>query len=298
MKGQEKNIELAQYWINKLTDNWKDELSLSDEYKKYYIPLKSFLINQLGVYKEPKLEDKIALEFEIPRKYYNKDYKKIVKENFKNLFKIVESFEPVHESDGTYVALKKFRYPIAGLSFVKSVTDNYKIIDEVPSPKTFAADYIEQTTDYSPVAIQTEYPQFFSTHWLNDMEQFLSAITPKPISTHIENLLDKINEDNLNDVIPKEKQIKLKDTSEGMRNKYGYFYQDWKNLTKQQQVEILAEMARKDLVNTPSHWWNNFKTEFPEGYSVELSRYKNKIKRKNRHQQFKINGLIFYKGKE
>lgn len=287
MKEPERNIELAKYWINKLTDNWKDELSHSDDYKKYYLPLKSFLIHQLGKYTEPKVIDRIALEFEVPKIYYNVDYQKIVKENFKGLFKIIESIMGSYDYDGIYLSSYKERclYSEEMLKYVQSEAEEYKIINEIPSPMIFAKDYIDQS-------------RYKSSNWLKDMEQFLIAITPTPIPTYIENLLEQIDKDNLNDVIPKEKQIKLKDTSEGMRNKYGYFYQDWKNLTKQQQVEILADMARKDTVITQNQWWNNFKAEFPEGYSTELGRYRDKFKIKNRHQQFKINGLIFYKGKE
>lgn len=93
-----------------------------------------------------------------------------------------------------------------------------------------------------------------------------------------------------------------KNVNDGMHNKYGYSYYDWNLLTKQRQVEILADMAREDINNGPIHWLKEFQKEFPspKGYSVQLLRYKKKFKDKNRHrhQKFIINGLSFYKGKE
>ncbi|MFC1527957.1 hypothetical protein ACFL5D_04385 [Candidatus Neomarinimicrobiota bacterium] len=88
-----------------------------------------------------------------------------------------------------------------------------------------------------------------------------------------------------------------KDDGSGMYNKYGYAHKEWQNYTKQKQVEILANMARKDIENSPQYWHIVFKAEFPKGYSVELGRYKGKWERKNRYEIFKINGLMFYKSK-
>lgn len=88
-----------------------------------------------------------------------------------------------------------------------------------------------------------------------------------------------------------------KDTNDGMRNKYGYPYKDWINLTKQHRVEILADMARKDTKIKPTDWRNKFRAEFPEGYSVELGRYTTKFEKQYRNQAFIINGLNFYQGR-
>lgn len=81
---------------------------------------------------------------------------------------------------------------------------------------------------------------------------------------------------------------------------YGYSYKGWNNLYYQKRVEIIAVNARKDIKKTPNYWLKEFQAEFPQprGYSTELGRYRDKLKRKDRHIKFKINGLIFYKGKE
>ncbi len=85
-----------------------------------------------------------------------------------------------------------------------------------------------------------------------------------------------------------------KDTNDGMGNKFGYLYYEWNQLTKQKKVEILADLARKDPEMKPTDWRDKFRGEFPEGYSVELGRYKIKFNKKYRNQQFVINGLNFY----
>lgn len=77
---------------------------------------------------------------------------------------------------------------------------------------------------------------------------------------------------------------------------YGYKNHGWNILTKQKQVEILADKARNDIENGPTYWKNKFQAQFPEGYSVELHRYKKKFDIKYRNKKFKINGLTFYRG--
>ena len=72
-------------------------------------------------------------------------------------------------------------------------------------------------------------------------------------------------------------------------------YHKWISLSKQAKVELLAGMAREDRGLSYHVWHNNFKLEFPEGYSVEMGRYKKKFRRSNRGEQFAINGLAFYK---
>ena len=42
-----KYIELAKYWVYRLEDIYKDELQDSPEYNNFYIPLKSYLRNNL-----------------------------------------------------------------------------------------------------------------------------------------------------------------------------------------------------------------------------------------------------------
>lgn len=88
-----------------------------------------------------------------------------------------------------------------------------------------------------------------------------------------------------------------KDTDDGNQDKYGYYYKDWINLTKQHRVEILADMARKDTKIKPTDWRDKFRAEFPEGYSVELGRYTTKFEKQYRNQAFIINGLNFYQGR-
>lgn len=88
-----------------------------------------------------------------------------------------------------------------------------------------------------------------------------------------------------------------KDTDDGNQDKYGYYYKDWINLTKQHRVEILADMARKDTEKKPTDWREKFRAEFPEGYSVELGRYTTKFEKQYRNQAFIINGLNFYQGR-
>lgn len=88
-----------------------------------------------------------------------------------------------------------------------------------------------------------------------------------------------------------------KDTNDGMRNKFGYLYYVWNQLTKQKRVEILADMARKDTKIKPTDWRDKFRAEFPEGYSVELGRYTTKFEKQYRNQAFIINGLNFYQGR-
>lgn len=85
-----------------------------------------------------------------------------------------------------------------------------------------------------------------------------------------------------------------KDTDESMYNKFGYLYYVWNQFAKQKRVEILANLARKDKDNDYNYWQKKFQGEFPEGYSVELKRFKTKFEKQYRNQAFTINGLNFY----
>mgnify|MGYP001223687700 CR=1 FL=1 len=93
-----------------------------------------------------------------------------------------------------------------------------------------------------------------------------------------------------------QRKFKGGDTNESPYDPYlGLTFIEWNSLSKQKQVERLADMARSDEKFSYLVWHKRFKLEFPEGYSVEMGRYKKKFRRSNRGEQFAINGLAFYK---
>ncbi len=102
----------------------------------------------------------------------------------------------------------------------------------------------------------------------------------------------KFDPENPKSDLNKSRDLKKYDTDE---IKWGIPYYNWISLSKQAKVELLAGMAREDTNLSYHVWHNNFKLEFPEGYSVEMGRYKKKFRRSNRGEQFAINGLAFYK---
>ncbi len=179
---------------------------------------------------------------------------------------------------------------------------NLEIVDIIPSIEYFAETYAFYFESKGTGTIRTEQNQEI----LDDLELLLKKIEPS-LKMEFEEFIFSIginSEDAIslrgvsNQKEDTRQTKKSQNTDDSMSNKYGYSYKEWVNLKKQHQVEILADLARKDLVNNQNDWWNNFKTEFPDGYSTELGRYRDKLKKKDRHLRFKINGLIFYKGKE
>lgn len=292
-------ILLAKYWIFKLEDLYGDNLKDYDEYKLYYLPLKSYHLNKTASDINDDLRRRYEILYKIPQKYYDIDYTEIRDKKFPKLFRVAKLTQKI-KKDSKIEPIKKISYyDLYETDINKYKKDSrYKVrtYGRIWDATRFADEYI-RIKKYLK-----KYKKSIDYSWLKekfiDMNKFLNEITPKPISKYIEDLLQQIDKDNLDIVNIEKKQGNTKSAGDGMYNKYGYSYYDWKNLTKQRQVEILADMARKDTVNTQNQWWNNFKAEFPEGYSTELGRYRDKFKIKNRHQQFKINGLIFYKGKE
>ena len=71
---------------------------------------------------------------------------------------------------------------------------------------------------------------------------------------------------------------------------------NWQQQSKKESVRLLSELARKDEVQSPTWWRARFRSEFPEGYSTELGRVRDKFYREYPGEKFAINGLAFYKG--
>lgn len=193
-----------------------------------------------------------------------------------------------------------FNRKLRGIHLVEN--KNLEIIDKKISAEVFANSYTFYYESKGIGTIRTDHDQEI----LDDLELLLKKIEPS-LKKEFENFLLSIGIDfknvfSLKD-LPKLSEDKpcikeSKDTDDGMHNKYGYPYKDWINLTKQHRVEILADFARKDTKKTQNHWWCEFKAEFPDSYSVELARYRTKLKKTDKHEKFKKNGLNFYKGKE
>ena len=86
---------------------------------------------------------------------------------------------------------------------------------------------------------------------------------------------------------------KVKSLSARLSTIPGY---DWQQKSKIERVRLLSELARKDEVQSPTWWRARFRSEFPEGYSTELGRVRDKFYREYPGEKFAINGLAFYKG--
>lgn len=308
--NKRKKIVLARYWIYRLDYILEKELSYSDYHKNLYTKLKSYLIDEGKYGIDSTLHEKIELQYAIPKSYYNIDYNRIRDVKFPNLFKNIKLIQRYfNKKDGDRHSITTYHYyskdRIKKYNSLKNKT--IYVFNEIPTPKVFIQNYIK-LKEFIEDDRFNNFPNFNSDVdfaleikvLFEDMNKFLIAITPKPLSDHIETLLDQINQEKLNLVNTKEKQVKSQNTDDGMINKYGYSYHEWQNFTKQKQVEIYADMARKDTENTPSHWLKEFQKEFPspKGYSVQLLRYKKEFKKRNRHEKFKKYGLMFYKGKE
>lgn len=189
-----------------MEDIYGEELRDSAEYKKYYLPLKNYIRNELGKDQEPTLEQRIELKFEIPQKYYNKNYKKLRDNKFPKLFKgtILEE-KHFNENKKEWITRIKSYDNYAEIDeriyFLKNAS--VKILDDIPIPKDFAKHYVKLkklVDDYNADSNEWHIRKF------SDMNEFLIAITPKPLSEHIETLLNQINQEKLNLVNTKKKQ--------------------------------------------------------------------------------------------
>lgn len=218
--NKREKIVLAKYWIYRLEDIWGDELNNSSDYKEYYLPLKSYLIDQGKYVKDPSLHQKIALQFAIPQKYYNIDYKKLRDDKFPNLFKVISATKkPKNEKKKkafTYAFSHHYSKEIEK-QFNKSNNYTLKTFKDIPKPKAFADSYIRAkdfVDKYFPNYNKNLYPNLDcsadSEDWrlgvFLDMNKFLIAITPTLKSDRIETLLDQINQEKLNLVNTKKKQ--------------------------------------------------------------------------------------------
>ena len=127
---------------------------------------------------------------------------------------------------------------------------------------------------------------------INVLKPGFKMIHKKSGLTYTLDSLDLDDPENPKIELNKSRDLKEYDSEE---IKWGVSYSNWISLSKQAKVEHLAGMAREDTNLSYHVWHNNFKLEFPEGYSVEMGRYKKKFRRSNRGEQFAINGLAFYK---
>ncbi len=201
-----KEVELAKYWIYRLEKRWGDELRYSAIHWKLYNSLKGYLIDQNMYIKNPSLQQKIALQFAVPQKYYNINYRELRDNKFPNLFKCIilkrKHFNKNKNKWFTYTS--KHDYYDDVLKQTHSLKNySHEIFDIIPKPKDFAKHYVKLkklVDDYNADSNEWEFCKF------SDMNKFLIAITPKPLSEHIETLLDRINQEKLNIVNTKKKQ--------------------------------------------------------------------------------------------
>ena len=147
--------------------------------------------------------------------------------------------------------------------------------------------------DYSPGSLLSE----LYLEQIRLVEDKMIAILSKRIENRKELTKEmasftKFDPENPKIELNKSRDLKEYDSEE---IKWGVSYSNWISLSKQAKVEHLAGMAREDRGLSYHVWHNNFKLEFPEGYSVEMGRYKKKFRRSNRGEHFAINGLAFYK---
>lgn len=312
------NLKLAMYWYYRLTDNYsKEHFKLKKRFGRQKIELEIYLINNgENLKKTITVEGKVILRLQVAKYFGNElkqflpylkgsEYKQIWDKkpddlSYNKWFKQKAKFlsrEEIHK----IVKKRKtdYLYSNKNSEWAEKYLEkeNCEIIYMIPSDEGFARAY---ESHYNNREIES------AKEILDDYERVLRMMEPS-ISIEFDKFLLSIGIEiegidffkeisNQKEVIHHKKNSV--DTDDGNQDKYGYYYKDWINLTKQHRVEILADFARKDIKKTSNHWWCEFKAEFPDGYSVELARYKTKFKKTNKHEKFKKNGLMFYKSKE
>jgi len=189
-------------------------------------------------------------------------------------------FPSVHSPYGEFIA--RWYLPNSFKTLLKR-RDNH--LKKLKNPKETFKDILKNKVKQCEVLLSIIRDKWIEhdLELIDEMKTFIPDSKPDDTKFDPENPKTELN-----------KSIDLKeyDTNE---IKWGVSYFKWISLSKQAKVELLADKARQDTNLSYHVWHNNFKQEFPDGYSVEMGRYKKKFSYSNRGEQFAINGLAFYK---
>ncbi len=190
-------IELAEYWIFKLEDIYGDSLMDYDEYKLYYLPLKSYLLNNTGSSINDDLRHRYEILFKIPRKYYDIDYTAIRDKIFPKLFRVAKVTQKIKKDGKTKPIIRIKYYDLYETDINKYKKDNrYKVktYGRIWTATQFADKYIRMKKNLE------KYNRSFDNSWqkeiFKDMNKFQIEITPKPIPKYIGSVLKSISNNN------------------------------------------------------------------------------------------------------
>lgn len=193
-----RTLDLASYWIYRLEDIYGNELKDSNEYKKYYLPLKNYIRNKLGKYQEPTLEQRIELEYKVPHIHFDYDFKEIRDNKFPSLFKVIKvTREHFNENKKqSFTRTNKYDdYELSAEQLEEIKKDStVRILEDIPSSLDFAENYIKIN---ELVKMYGDDKDDWYSRKFEDMNQFLNEVTPNPMSLFIEKVLKSIEEENL-----------------------------------------------------------------------------------------------------
>lgn len=196
--NKREKIVLAKYFIYRLEDIYGKELQDSSEYKKYYLPLKNYIRNKLGKDQIPNLEQRIEIEYGIPLKYFDTNFEEIRDNEFPNLFKVVilNRFHFNENRNQWFTRTSFYDYYEDIAKHLHSIKNcSSEVLFDIPSPTNFARSYIKLK---KMIEKKIDYQDDWCVCKFSDMNKFLIAITPTPLSDSIEKLLDQINQEKSN----------------------------------------------------------------------------------------------------